>query len=75
MEAISSVTGGANSIQTLVDQFMVPERQPITDLESSKTNLNRRVALNTLSKKSATSSNTSFLTVSASSSALVEITQ
>ncbi len=95
MVAISSVTSGANSIQTLVDQFMVPERRPITDLESSKTNLDRRVAvytdlksklsalqkisgslsgvgtLNTLSKKSAISSNTSFLTVSASASALV----
>ena len=95
MVAISSVTSGANSIQTLVDQFIAPERRPINDLESSKTNLNRRIAvytdlktklsalqkisgsisdvgtLNTLSKKSSTSSNTSFLTVSASSSALV----
>jgi flagellar hook-associated protein 2 len=93
--SISSVTSGANSIQTLVDQFIAPERRPITDLEKSKTDLNRRLAvfsdlktklnsfrdivrsfssvgsLNVLSKKTATSSNTNLLKVSAEASAIV----
>ncbi len=45
MVSISSITSGANSIQTLVNQFIAPERRPITDLENSKTDLNRRLAV------------------------------
>ena len=42
MAEISSITSGANSIETLVQRFMADERRPVDDLESQKSELNRR---------------------------------
>jgi len=39
---ISSITTGANSIDTLIERFIAPERQPVNDLEAQKVELNRR---------------------------------
>ncbi|MFC1556847.1 flagellar filament capping protein FliD [candidate division KSB1 bacterium] len=42
MAEIGSITSGANSIETLVQRFMADERRPVDDLESQKSELNRR---------------------------------
>ncbi|MFC1564020.1 flagellar cap protein FliD N-terminal domain-containing protein, partial [candidate division KSB1 bacterium] len=43
MTSITSIGSGANSIETLIQQTIASERQPITDLESSKKTLQMRV--------------------------------
>ncbi len=43
MASISSLGTGANSIATLVDQLIAPEREPVTNLESSKKELGTRL--------------------------------
>jgi len=43
--SISLITGGANSIETLVERFIEPERQPVKDLENTKKDLQRRLAV------------------------------
>jgi len=40
---ISNITSGANSIDTLVQRFMVKEREPVTNLENEKSELQDRL--------------------------------
>lgn len=94
MLSISSTGSSLSSIEQLIQQSLVKEREPVLALESQKKELNRRTnvftdlksklkslrdvakdfgrigSLNKLRSKSAVSSDTSFLTVSASAAAL-----
>jgi len=42
---IPLITSSANSIDTLVERFIEPERQPVKDLENTKKDLQRRLAV------------------------------
>jgi len=42
---ISLINSGANSIETLVERYIEPEREPVKNLESTKKDLQRRLAV------------------------------
>ncbi|MFC1513620.1 flagellar filament capping protein FliD [candidate division KSB1 bacterium] len=95
MATISSISSGLSSVEQLVQQFMEKEKQPVYDLQSSRSALSSRLniytdvkstltklrdlsknftrvgTLNSLIKRTATSSNENFLKVTAAGNASI----